>query len=384
MTETTGTPAQTEKKDNKNGLLYCLLAVLTVGIIVSCVFSITTSRQVKEIYATAIGETETREDDVEIMGGEYVIRSTLPISDAYKSGNTAQLSDKEKETLEMASAVLDEIITDGMTDYEKELAVYDWMTKSLKYDTGILTVIPQTQADCDNPYGVLKYHNAVCVGYATTFRMFMQMMDIECMVVHNPDRYHSWDLVKLDDEWYHVDIYSDQDSGNYANFNMNDEMAAQSHDWDREFFPAADGLKYNYAVQNKQDCTDIYDVPSIMRTAIDEQNGLVAIGFETIDEAHAEIVESMMREIDGYVSGGTFGDLWMYWSWFHTTGNSYVLCAYIQGFDNGEEGQDFELSQEDQQKASDAVSAAFSDAVEGVDEIGGNTAYDNDAMADCG
>lgn len=383
MTETTGTPAQTEKKDNKNVLLYCLLAVLTVGIIVSCVFSITTSRQVKEIYATAIGETETREDDVEIMGGEYVIRSTLPISDAYKSGDTSKLSDKEKETLEMASAVLDEIITDGMTDYEKELAVYDWMTKSLQYDTGILTVIPQTQADCDNPYGVLKYHNAVCVGYATTFRLFMQMMDIECMVVHNPDRYHSWDLVKLDDEWYHVDIYSDQDSGNYANFNMNDEMASQSHDWDREFFPAADGLKYNYAVQNKQDCTDIYDVPSIMRTAIDEQNGLVAIGFETIDEAHAEIVESMMREIDGYVSGGTFGDLWMYWSWFHTTGNSYVLCAYIQGFDNGEEGQDFELSQEEQQKASDAVSAAFSDAVEGVDEIGGDIAYDG-MKADCG
>lgn len=383
MTETTGTPVQNEKKDNKNVLLYCLLAVLTVGIIVSCVVSITTSRQVKEIYTTTMGETVTQEDDVAIMGGQYVIRSTLPISDAYKSGDTSKLSDKEKETLDMASAVLDEIITDGMTDYEKELAVYDWMTKSLEYDRGVLTVIPQTQADCDNPYGVLKYHNAVCVGYATTFRLFMQMMDIECMVVHNTDRYHSWDLVKLDDEWYHVDIYSDQGSGNYANFNMNDEMASQGHDWDHEFFPAATGMKYNYAVQNKQDCADIYDVPSIMRTALDEQNGLVAIGFETIDEAHAEIVESMMREIDGYVSGGTFGDLWMYWSWFHTTGNSYVLCAYIEGWDNSSDGQDFTISDEDQQKISDAVSAAFSDAMEGVDEIGGDIAYDG-VKADCG
>ena len=383
MTETPEMTPQTGKRDSRSILLCCLLAVLTVGIIVSCVFSITTSRQVKEVYTKAMGEVETREDDVEIMNGQYVIRSTLPISDAYKSGDTSKLSDKEKETLEMASAVLDEIITDGMTDYEKELAVYDWMTKSLEYDRGVLTVIPQTQADGDNPYGVLKYHNAVCVGYATTFRLFMQMMDIECMVVHNTDRYHSWDLVKLDDEWYHVDIYSDQGSGNYANFNMNDEMASQGHDWDREFFPAATGLKYNYAVQNKQDCTDIYDVPSIMRTALDEQNGLVAIGFETIDEAHAEIVESMMREIDGYVSGGSFGDLWMYWSWIHTTGNSYVLCAYISGFENGEEGQDFTISDEDQQKISDAVSAAFADAMEGVDEIGGDIAYDV-TKADCG
>lgn len=383
MTETTGTPVQNERKDSRNVLLYCLLAVLTVGIIVSCAVSITTSRQVKEIYTSTMGETVTQEDDVAIMGGQYVIRSTLPISDAYKSGDTSQLSDKEKETLDMASAVLDEIITDGMTDYEKEMAVYDWMTKSLQYDTGILTVIPQTQADCDNPYGVLKYHNAVCVGYATTFRLFMQMMDIECMVVHNPDRYHSWDLVKLDDEWYHVDVYSDQSSGNYANFNMNDEMAAQNHDWDREFFPAATGLKYNYAVQNKQDCTDIYDVPRILRTALDEQDGLVAIGFETIDEAHAEIVESMMSEIDGYVSGGSFGDLWMYWSWIHTTGSSYVLCAYISGWDNSEEGQGYTISDEDQQKISDAVSAAFSDAVEGVDEMGGDLAYVQPAT-DCG
>ena len=209
------------------------------------------------------------------------------------------------------------------------------------------------------------------------------MMDIECMVVHNPDRYHSWDLVKLDDEWYHVDVYSDQSSGNYANFNMNDEMAAQNHDWDREFFPAATGLKYNYAVQNKQDCTDIYDVPRILRTALDEQDGLVAIGFETIDEAHAEIVESMMSEIDGYVSGGSFGDLWMYWSWIHTTGSSYVLCAYISGWDNSEEGQGYTISDEDQQKIDEAVSAAFSDAVEGVDEMGGDLAYVQPAT-DCG
>ena len=98
----------------------------------------------------------------------------------------------------MAAAVLDEIITEDMTDYEKELAVYDWMTHSLQYDTGVLQVIPRTEADADNPYGTLKYHNAVCVGYATTFRLFMQMLDIDCMVVHNTDAYHSWDLVKLD------------------------------------------------------------------------------------------------------------------------------------------------------------------------------------------
>ena len=56
--------------------------------------------------------------------------------------------------------------------------------------------------------GVLKYHNAVCVGYATTFRMFMQMMGIECKVEHNTEKFHSWDVVKIDGDWYITDIYS--------------------------------------------------------------------------------------------------------------------------------------------------------------------------------
>ena len=259
---------------------------------------------------------------------QYVIRSTLPISDAYKSGDDSKLTDREKETLEMAAAVLDEIITEDMTDYEKELAVYDWMTHSLQYDTGVLQVIPRTEADADNPYGTLKYHNAVCVGYATTFRLFMQMLDIDCMVVHNTDAYHSWDLVKLDDEWYHVDIYSDQDSGNYANFNMNDEACAQGHDWDRDFFPAAEGTKYNYAIQNAQTVEDIYAVPGLVKAALDEENGSLFLSFDPIDEAHAQQVETMMDGIQSFLyDGGTYGDLWMEWRWIHAAGNQYV-----QGF----------------------------------------------------
>ena len=142
-----------------------------------------------------------QEDDV-VIAEDYTILSTLPISDAYRSGDRSALTDKQKETLDMASEVLDQIITEGMDDYAKEEAVYLWMTKNLAADSGLLLVIPSTHADCDNPYGVLKFHNAVCVGYATTFRLFMQMLGIPCMVVHNSERYHSWDLVQLDGGWY--------------------------------------------------------------------------------------------------------------------------------------------------------------------------------------
>ncbi|MGM9578227.1 MAG: transglutaminase domain-containing protein [Evtepia sp.] len=344
--------------EKKKIIAVILAAVLVVGVVFSAAASLVTVRAVNELKSAAgLTTGQTQEDDVPIMNGEFWIRSTKNISDAYRSGSTSGLSDKDQETLEMASAVPEEIITEDMTPYEKEKAVYDWMTTALSYDTGVLQVIPQTSEDCDNPYGVLKYHNAVCVGYATTFRLFMQMLDIECMVVHNTELYHSWNLVKLDGEWYHVDIYSDQGDPSYANFNMNDDMASQSHDWDREFFPAATGLQYNYAVQNKQAVEDIYQIPALLRQALEDQQGCTAIGFDAIDEPHAQIVEAMLSSIQSFVDTGEYGPLWMHWNWLHISGSEYVLAVYISGFEQEEPAPD--ISEEDQQKIEDAISQAF-------------------------
>lgn len=344
--------------EKKKIIAVILAIVMVVGVVFSAAASLVTVRAVNELKSAAgLTTGQTQEDDVPIMNGEFWIRSTKTISDAYRSGSTSGLSDKDQEILEMASAVLEEIITEDMTPYEKEKAVYDWMTTALSYDTGVLQVIPQTSEDCDNPYGVLKYHNAVCVGYATTFRLLMQMLDIECMVVHNTELYHSWNLVKLDGEWYHVDIYSDQGDPSYANFNMNDDMASQSHDWDREFFPAATGLQYNYAVQNKQTVEDIYQIPALLRQALEDQQGCTAIGFDAIDEPHAQIVEAMLSSIQSFVDTGEYGPLWMHWNWLHISGSEYVLAVYISGFEQEEPAPD--ISEEDQQKIEDAISQAF-------------------------
>ena len=373
MTEQPIAP-QTPAPSRTSPLMLVLLAVVLVAALAACFFSFRASQGVQQALA-AVGVTadgETQEDDVAIMD-EYWIRSTLPISDAYKSGDDSKLDSKEKETLAMASAVLDELVTEDMTDYEKELAIYEWMTRELSYDTGVLQVIPNTQADCDNPYGVLKYHNAVCVGYATTFRLFMQMLDIPCMVVHATELYHSWDLVQLDGEWYHVDIYSDQNSGNYANFNMNDEMCSQGHEWDRDFFPAAEGTEYNYAIQNAQPVEDIYSVPALVKEALDTETGALFLSFDPIDEAHAQIVETMMDGIQSCKSESEdYMNLWMEWRWIHAAGNQYVLAVYINGFDN-DNGGGYDISDEDREKIDEAIAQAFgaSPDWEDVDYDGG-------------
>ena len=97
------------------------LAVCIVASTAMSVFSLASIGKVKNEVASINGNTEdvNRENDVTIMG-EYTVESTEKISDAYKKGSDAGLGDKDKETLEMASDVLKEIITDDMSDYDKE------------------------------------------------------------------------------------------------------------------------------------------------------------------------------------------------------------------------------------------------------------------------
>lgn len=254
--------------------LYVLLAVILIAVVGTIVGGTLMFKKVDAtnkaiIKMTTEEKEEEKEDDV-VIAGQYTIKSTLDISDAYKSGDDSKLSEQDKETLEMASKILDEIIKDDMTDYDKELAIYEWMVTNVTTGSSSLMPASNDPESVSTPHGVLKDHNAVCVGYATTFRMLLQMVDIECKVVHNVEKYHSWDLVKLDDGWYHVDCYSDAGWNKYSNFNMSDSMCSRGHEWNREFWPAAIGTKYNYAIKNAVALNDVFEIPKKLRESLEK------------------------------------------------------------------------------------------------------------------
>lgn len=308
------------------------------------------------------GEDNGQENDVRIAE-DYVIRSTEHISDAYLSGNDSALSAKDKETLKMASEILDSIIEDGMTDYEKEKAVYEWMTTSLQSDTGLLPVVRDTEEDCDNPYGVLKYHNAVCVGYATTFRLFMQMMEIPCKVVHNSERYHSWDLVQLDGDWYHTDIYSDAGCANYAHFNLSDEMMIYQQDWNMDYFPAAEGYKYCYIYQNAMVEEDIYQVPAIMREALDNKTPTISLRYDSsiYEDNRVDILNTMMYQIQERVdSSSKYSYMYMDWN-MYSTDSDCLLVINFTWYGDEPYDPDPSLTEEEIEKIDAAIEESFGD-----------------------
>ena len=352
-------------------LLAVLAVILVAGMAASCVLSAAALSRMEgqEVQIARLSETltnmineelgrVTQEDDVKVAG-EYMILSTRPISDAYRSGDDSALDERQKETLKMASDILDEIIRDGMSPYEQEVAVYDWMCANLSHQEGVTVAIPTTGEYCSQPYGVLKYHNAVCVGYATTFRLFMQMLDIECMVVHNS--YHSWNLVRLDGEWYHTDIYSDVGRGDYENFNLTDEMCAMSHDWDTSFFPAATGLTYCYAYRNAVPLEDIYQLPQLVRSAA-EQGQTVFLYYLLSDKAEHSIavLDELLGRLDSAVMDYGVGqgmDLGMS-RYIRALENEYLVSIGIHNYSENPDDSN-PLSEEELQQIDQAMEDAF-------------------------
>lgn len=133
----------------------------------------------------------------------------------------------------------------------------------------------------------------------------MELLDIPCHVIHNADAYHSWNLVQLDDEWYHVDVYSDAGNGNYSHFNISDsQQTSNGVVWDTEFFPAATGIKYNMVYQKKEELTDIYKIPARVRKAVESGETLLGLSFQNdLTEVDQKVVLEMINSLQCIISG---------------------------------------------------------------------------------
>ena len=247
----------------------------------------------------------------EMMGefGDEIheIYDDTAVIEAYKTGDTSGLSEEDLFTLEFASGVIDEVITEGMTDYEKELAIYNWQYEFVNYDDSEFSPIDDEDAYDLNyyPYGVFKTGTAICVGNATTFKLFMGMLDIPCMIIHSTEEgEHAWNLVCIEDEWYHVDITFDNsgtETPSYTYFNVPDSFKVDDgYPWDRSEFPAADSIKHTYILKNAKDVESIDEVPQLVKDALDGKDTFLVINSQTNLSQIDDLIDAISGRLEDY------------------------------------------------------------------------------------
>ncbi|MGN0241005.1 MAG: transglutaminase domain-containing protein [Candidatus Weimeria sp.] len=355
----------------KNRTVVILSLALAASIALSAVtlgFSVSQSKRVNSFITNQLKrqakeeeKTSNYEEDGYKVGNQYEIRSTKDISDAYKSGDDSKLSDTDKKTLKTASGILKSIIKDSDSDYQKELAVYEWMYQNIGQGASTVVTLPAASGSDFTPQGVLVSKQAVCVGYATTFRMFMQMLGLECHIVHND--YHSWDLVKLDDGcWYHVDIYTDVGSRTeFQNFNMTDATAQSSHDWDTAALPAANGVKYTYAVQNNKQVDNLISIVPYVKKELDKKAAdrhSLYFSFKTrYTSDDLSKADSVVNGLNTAITMSGEDSISLNGVWYNGENNDYILGIFISDYSAQQAGTT--ISQKELDKLTAAINKSF-------------------------
>lgn len=112
--------------------------------------------------------------------------------------------------------IADSITDPAMSEREKVKAVHDWLCTHVDYDHAnyLAGTIPR-----ESYYiaGAIHHGKAVCNGYMLSFEAFMDALGMECenVVGWSENSGHGWNRVKVDGNWYEIDVTWD-DLGLYG------------------------------------------------------------------------------------------------------------------------------------------------------------------------
>ena len=163
-----------------------------------------------------------------------------------------------------------------LSDVDKVMAVHDYLIDHIEYSN------PHIRSFA---YGALIEGKAVCQGYAQSLAMILNNLNVECHTIvamtkgSNPVL-HEWVRVKLDGEWYYIDLTWDDtpwaEDKNYKYFLINTDMISRDHETGYSLAggPEVDGSKYLYYAYKKQgifaETKD--DIDKIIRDQINATN----------------------------------------------------------------------------------------------------------------
>lgn len=164
-------------------------------------------------------------------------KSTRLLAAHYHPKLASQLSSRERKALGIVESRIKAIIRPGMSDYDKAKAVHDDIVNRATYDErvhgDVVTMLLENRGNCES--------------YSRLTQIMMMMAGLNChTITGRAQRAHTWNIVWVEDGWYHVDVAWDDPitrSGKtvcrYNYFLINDSAISRTRRWNREEVPAS-------------------------------------------------------------------------------------------------------------------------------------------------
>lgn len=173
-----------------------------------------------------------------------------------------------KSRLNVLEAMKEEIArqVEGYDDFEKVRQVHNWLINNVEYDKDL---------SADEPYsiiGAMLEGEAVCEGYARSFKYIMDEIGVPCVLVsgtginsNGETESHAWNYVELNGKCYAIDVTWDdpiivgdgyiRDEVRYANFLRGSDKFFKSHKEDG--YLSSNSMKFEFPKIEEEDCPGV-------------------------------------------------------------------------------------------------------------------------------
>ncbi len=158
---------------------------------------------------------------LDASGNETTIEITLRIEEPP--------SVEEVEVRTLATKLVEELVTEDMTEYDKAYALWDWCRKNIRY----AYVSGDRSSVWTGAYEGLHDKVGDCYAYYATLEVLLTQVGIEnmCVTRVGGDSNHWWNLVKVDGQWYHCDASPRSNGDRYRCFLQTDAQIQAYTEW---------------------------------------------------------------------------------------------------------------------------------------------------------
>jgi hypothetical protein len=232
--------------------------------------------------------------DIFYVGSEFAVLSSIGeiwYQPKYIYNTNSILNYKRKFDNKI-DFVLSKVINNKMNDYEKELAIHNYLVLNVNYDMKSLKM-KNPNPEIYSAYGAIINRKAVCSGYANAAKLLLNKCGVYCIVVTgssampNKKSYisHAWNIVNIKGKYYQLDVTWDSPINKapgelrFDYFNVTDLELSIDHKWNKKIVPKCISKENNYFKKNNLEINDVYSLKNNILNVIKNKKRILFFKF---------------------------------------------------------------------------------------------------------
>ena len=160
--------------------------------------------------------------------------------------STDELKRMKQETYQLVSDAAKEINAYGLDDCSIVCNVNDYLCDNTYYPDAH-PYYPPYDPITHTAYGCLEDGCAVCEGYSCAAKLLLNEFGVECQIEVGDcidGGGHAWNLVKVDGNWYQLDVTWNDGSGSDDYLLVTDDYMRKTRVWDYSKYPSSSNTSY--------------------------------------------------------------------------------------------------------------------------------------------